>query len=190
MITGAITVVAYKRNAFQWWSEPFKDSQLLGTLIPAAADNAPAASVAFEAHWAAQTVQFLANHRVGRTALAPGTLFLETARQACGAHLAVPDAGRGGTGGCVALHGIQFTEMLFLGVGAERPRVRTEVVKATGRITIMSSQSEDTAAGHEEATSTCDVQTAGGEAEATCSVRTAGGQAEAASSAHSASGHA
>ena len=134
MFTGAITVVAYKRNAFQWWSKPFNHSQLLGTLIPAAADNAPAASVAFEAQWTAQTVQFLANHRVGRMALAPGTLFLETARQACGAHLAVSDAGGGGTGGCVALHGIQFTEMLFLGVGAERPRVRTEVVKATGRI--------------------------------------------------------
>ncbi len=99
--------VAYKRKVFPWWSaEPLTDLPLLGTMM--GDDNTTANIIAFEVQWTTQDVRFLANHRVGRTALAPGTLYLEMARQAaCGTLLI-------GGGGEVALSDIQFTEMLFL----------------------------------------------------------------------------
>ena len=126
--------IAYNQQAFKWWQDiaPAK-VPLLGEVVESDHNR-----MVWQQKWSASQVHVLCGHRVGRTSLAPGTLFLDMAREAvCQAHA-------NGKASAVVLRRINFAAMLFLDDG-EEPWVRVELAKSSGRLAILSRPHEDEA---------------------------------------------
>jgi len=126
--------MSYKRVAFPWVaaggrvgvvaaSSSTPEHALLGVTV--ASDKT---QVVWERTWDSEHLQYLQGHRVGKTALAPGTLYIEMARAAAAEAFALAE------NEAIILQRLQFPQMLVL----EEPHMRVEADRVHRSVRVMS----------------------------------------------------